>query len=165
MLDIPAELLVMVSTHLDYPDLRALAVTSRSTCRLLLPEYLHRRGLVLKDACAGSSIVEVHDLTGYASLGLWLAVHIFHPPEAMYCPIPSGIQEARSAIGFLIRFLLEPLNTCNLRNFQLSLHGSNLLLLISDFRKLQRLFNDLLLTQLSFLGYGSADYLPPSIAL
>ncbi len=165
MLDIPAEILLMVSTHMDCHDLRALAVTSRSIGRLLLPEYLRRRGLVLKDACAGGSSVELRDLAGYASLGFWSAVHIFQPPEKMYCSIPCGAQEARSVMRFLIRFLLEPSNTHKLRDFDLSLHGSNPLLLASEFIKMQRLFYALPLTRLCFSGHISADYLPPSIAL
>ena len=136
MLNIPTKLLVMISTHLGYPDLRALVVTSRSICRSLLPEYLCRGGLMLKDASAGGSIVELHDLTGYASLGLWSAVHIFRSPKAMYCSIPSGTQEARSTLGFLICFLLEPSNTYNLHDFHLSLRGSNPLLLISELHKM-----------------------------
>ena len=165
MLNIPTELLIMISTRLGYPDLRALVVMSQSICRSLLPEYLRCGGLVLKDASAGGSIVELRDLTGYASLGLWSAVHIFRSPEAMYCSIPSGAQEAQSALGFLIRFLLEPSNTYNLRDFHLSLHGSNPLLLISELRKMRRLFYDLPLTRLCLSGYGSVDYLPPSVAL
>lgn len=165
MLDIPTELLLMISTYLDYPNLRSLAVMSRFICRSLLPEYLCRRGLVLKDTYAGGSIVELRDLTGYASLGLWSAVHIFHPLEEIYCAIPSSTQEARSAIGFLIRFLLEPSNTHNLHEFQLSLRGSNSLLLTPEFCKMQQLFYDLPLTRLCFSGFSSVDYLPPSIAL
>lgn len=165
MLDIPAELLLMISTHIDCHDLRALAVTSRSIGRVLLPEYLRHCGLVLKDACAGGSSVELCDLAGYASLGFWSAVHIFQPPEKMYCSIPCGAQEARSVMRFLIRFLLEPSNTYKLRDFNLSLHGSDPLLLTSDFLKMQQLFYALPLTQLCFSGHISADYLPPSIAL
>ena len=165
MLDIPAELLLMISTHMDCHDLRALAVTSRSIGHLLLPEYLRRCGLVLKDACAGGSSVELRDLAGYASLGFWSAVHIFQPPEKMYCSIPCGAQEARSVMKLLIRFLLEPSNTYKLRDFDLSLHGSNPLLLASEFTKMQRLFYALPLTRLCFSGHISADYLPPSTAL
>jgi hypothetical protein len=155
MLDIPTELLLIISTYLDYPDLRSLAITSRFICRSLLPEYLCRRGFVLKDGYAGGSIVELRDLTAYASLGLWSAVHIFYP----------STQEARSAIGFLIRFLLEPSNTHNLHDFQLSLRGSNSLLLVPEFCKMQRLFYDLPLTELCFSGFSSVDYLPTSTAL
>lgn len=134
---IPAELLIMISTHMDYHDLRALVVTSRSICHLLLPEYLRRRGLVLKDASPGGSSVELHDLAGYASLGFRSAVHVFQPPKEMYCSIPCGAQEAQSAMSFLICFLLEPLNTYKLRDFHLSLHGSDPLLLMPEFIKMQ----------------------------
>ncbi len=165
MLDIPAELLLMISTHMDCHDLRALAVTSRSIGHLLLPEYLRRRGLVLKDTCAGGSSVELRDLARYVSLGFWSAVHIFQPLEKMYCSIPCGAQEARSMMKLLICFLLEPSNTYKLRDFNLSLHGSNPLLLASKFTKMQRLFYALPLTRLCFSGHISADYLPPSTAL
>jgi len=159
------EILVLISTHLKDPDLRSLVATSKSICRSLLPEYLCRRGLVLKNAGAEGLSVELHDLSGYASLGLWSAVHLFHPPEGMYCSIPRGVQEARGAIGFLIRFLLKCSNTCSLRDFHLSLRGTNPLLLTSDFIKMQRLFYSLPLTRLSLSGYGSACHLPPSISL
>ena len=94
MLDIPAELFIMISTYLDYQDVQALMVTSRFICRLLLPEYLRRRGLVLNDTCGGGLGVELHNLSGYASLGLWSAVCILHSPKEMYCSIPCNTQEA-----------------------------------------------------------------------
>ena len=165
MLDIPAELLIMISIHLGHQDLRALTVASRSICRSLLLEYLRRRGLVLKDACARGLSVELNDLAGYASLGFWTAVHIFQPPEEMYCSIPCGTQEAQSAIRFLLRFLLEPSNTYKLRDFHFSLHGSDPLLLTSELIKVQQSFYTLPLTRLCFSGHISADYLPSSIAL
>ena len=110
MLDIPAELLLVISAHMDHHDLRGLAVTSRFLCDLLLPEYLRRRGLKLKDTCTGGTSVELRDLSGYASLGLWSIVPTFRPPEQMYCSIPDDAQEARSAIGFVTHFLLDPSN-------------------------------------------------------
>lgn len=165
MQNIPAELLLMISTHMSHHDLRALAITSQSFCRLLLPEYLRRRRLVLKGACVRGTSVELRDLSGYASLGLWSVAPTFHPPGEMYCSIPYDTQEARKAMGFLIRFLLEPSNTSNLRSFHFSLRSSNPLLLTSRLAQIQRLFCILPLTQLLISGYGSADYLPSSIIL
>src|SRR6266851_9780637 len=165
MLDIPAELFIMISTHLDYQDVRALMVTSQFICRSLLPEYLRCHGLVLNNTCGGGLGVEMCNLSGYASLGLWSAVNILHSPEEMYCSIPCDAQEAQSAMRFLIRFLLEPPNSCNLWDFHLSLNGSNPFLLSSEFIKIQRLFYTLPLTRLCFSGYVSVDYLPPSVAL
>ncbi|KAH9030032.1 hypothetical protein EDB85DRAFT_1891765 [Lactarius pseudohatsudake] len=49
MLDIPAELLLVISSHMDHCDLRGLALTSRLLCDLLLREYFRWRGLKLKD--------------------------------------------------------------------------------------------------------------------
>jgi hypothetical protein len=160
MLDIPPELLIMISTHMNDHDLRALAVTSQSICRSLLPAYLCRRGLVLKDTGA-----EPRDLSGHASLGLWSISRIFHPPEMMHCSIPCGAQEAQSVMEFLIRFLLKPSNTRNLRDFHLFLRGSNPFLLTSKFIKMRSLLYTLSLTRLCFSGYGSVDCLPPSIAV
>lgn len=166
MRDIPVELLIIISTYMSDHDLRALATTSQPMCHSLLPEYLRRRGLVLKDACAGGSTVELRNLTGYASLGLWsIITRIFHPPKDMYCSIPYGAQEARSAIEFLIGFLCDPSNTCNLRDFHLSLRGSNPLLLTTGLIRMHRLFCTIPLTQLCFSGFGSGVYLPPPIAL
>src|SRR6266851_2180465 len=125
MLDIPAKLFIMISTHLDYQDVQALMVTSRFICRSLLSEYLRCCGLVLNDSCGGGLGVELCNLSRYASLGLWSAVDILHSPEEMYCSIPCNAQEAQSAMQFLIRFLHEPPNLYNLRDFHLSLHGSN----------------------------------------
>ena len=155
----------MISTHLDHCDLRALVVLSRSTWRSLLPEYLRRRGLVLDDNGPEGLKVQLCDLGGYRSLGFWSAVRDFRPPKQMYCSIPCDIQEARSAMGCLIHFLLDPSNTRNLRGFHLSLHGSNPLLLTSYFIKLQRILHALPITELFISGYSSVDYLPPSIAL
>ena len=98
MLDMPAELILMLSTYMDHQDLRALATSSHSLCDLLLPEYLRRRGLVLEDPSARGANVALHDLGGYLSLGLWSATRIFYAPEDMYCPIPYHVQEARSAM-------------------------------------------------------------------
>lgn len=165
MLDIPAEMLVLISTYLNNRDLRSLVATSKSICHSLLQEYLRRRGLVLKNDDIEGPSVELRDLTGYASLGLWSAAHIFHPPKEMYCSIPCDTQEARGAIGFLTRFLLEPSNARSLRNFYLSLYGTNPLLLTSDFVRMRRLFFSLPLTRLSFSGYMPACHLPPSISL
>src|SRR6266581_6904431 len=133
MLDIPVEMLVLISTYLNNPDLRSLVATSKSICRSILTEYLHRCGLVLKNTSMGSLRVELCDLSGYASLGLWSAVFLFCPPEEMYCSIPYDIQEAQGAIGFLTQFLIEPSYTCSLQDFCLSLHGTNPLWLTSDF--------------------------------
>jgi len=98
---------------------------------------LRRCGLVLNDTCGGGLGVELHNLSGYVSLGLWSAVDILHSPKEMYCSIPCDAQEARSAMRFLIRFLLEPPNSCNLQDFHLSLNGSNPFLLSSEFIKIQ----------------------------
>ena len=136
MLDIPAELLLMISTHMNHHDLRVQAVTSQSICCSLLPEYLCRRGLVLKDTGVGGLCVEPHDLGGYVSLGLWSISRIFHPPKEMYCSIPCGAQEAQSVMEFLIHFLLKPSNTCNLWDFHLFLRDSNLVLLMPKFIKM-----------------------------
>ena len=167
MLDIPAELLIIISTHMGCHDLRVLAVTSQSICRLLLPEYLRRCGLVLEDSHAERSSVklQVCDQSGYASLGLWSVSRIFRPPREMYCSIPHGAQEARSAMEFLMRFLLQFSNTHSLQDFHLSLRGSNTLLLMPQFVKMQRLLYALPYTRLCFSGYSSVDCLPPSIAL
>jgi len=156
---------MMISTHMNHRDLRSLAVTSQSICRLLLPEYLRRRHLVLRDTCAGGLRAQLLGLSGYASLGLWSVASIFHPPEEMYCSIPRSVQEAQTAIEFLMHFLLQPSNTCNLRDFYFSLRGTNSLRLASEFVKMRRLFNVLPLTRLTFSGYDSADCLPPSITL
>src|SRR5260221_12087098 len=95
MLDIPVEMLVLISTYLNNLDLQSLVATSKSICHPLLTEYLHCCGLVLKNTSMGSLRVELCDLSGYASLGLWSAVYLFHPPEEMYCSILYDIQEAR----------------------------------------------------------------------
>jgi hypothetical protein len=149
---------------MDHHDLRAFAVTSQFICYSLLPEYLRRCGLVMKNTSEGLG-VELRGASGYASLGLWSIVQIFHPPKEMYCAIPCGTTEARSAMGFLRRFLFQPSNTHELREFHLSLGDLNPLLLTSEFIKMQRLFYTLPLTRLSFSGYSSADCLSPPIAL
>jgi len=155
----------MISTHMDHHDLRAFAVTSQAICHSLLPEYLRRRGLVMKNVRAEGLSVELRALSGYASLGLWAISPIFHPPKEIYCSIPCGTKEAQSAMAFLRCFLFQPSNTHELREFRLSLHGLNPLLLTSEFIKMQRLFYTLPLTRLSFSGYISTDCLSPSITL
>lgn len=165
MLDMPAEVVLMISTHLNDRNLRALALASRSFCRLLLPEYLRRRGLVVKDASDGSSTVEVRGPSGYASLGLLSPLHGFQPPQNMSCDIPCATLEARNAFECLTRFLLDPSNTCNLRDFYLCLRGSNTAQLVSEFRNIRKLFCTLPLTRLYLSGSGSKDYLPPNSAL
>lgn len=154
MLDIPNELLLMISTHLEHCDLRALAMSFQTTCFLLLPEYLHRCGLLLKDTRGAS--VELRDLGGYTSLGLWSVARIFHPPEDLYCPIPYDAQEAQSVMRFLIRFLQEPLNTCNLQSFHISLHSN---VVGSELCQIQHLFHILPLKELYISGFCSSDHL------
>lgn len=161
----PAELSLMLCTYLDHQDLRALATSSRSLCGLLLPEYLRRRGLVLKNTSARGANVQLYGLGGYASLGLWSVVRIFHPPEDMYCPIPYDVQAARSAMRLLIRFLREPPNTRNLRSFHIFLPGSNPYLLISELCQIQQLFCALSLRELCISGFCSPDYLSPPASL
>ncbi|KAH9166193.1 hypothetical protein EDB89DRAFT_1910847 [Lactarius sanguifluus] len=165
MLDIPAELLLAISSHMDHHDLRGLALTSRLLCDLLLPEYLCRRGLKLKDTRTGGTCVELCDLSGYTSLELWSIAPTFRPPEKMYCSIPQDAQDALSTIGFATRFLLNPSNASNLRDFHFSLWESDLLPIMSELIKLQDLYCVLPLTQLCISGHGMAAYLPPSITL
>lgn len=164
MLDIPPELLLIISSHMDHHDLRELALTSRFLCHLLLPEYLRGRGLKLKDTCTGKC-VELYDPSAYASLGLWSLVPTFHPPEEMYCSIPYGAQEGRSAIGFITRFLLDHSNTLNLHDFHFCLWGSNPLSIMSELTKLQGVLCVLPLTRLCISAHGAAAYLPPSLTL
>ncbi|KAH9026543.1 hypothetical protein EDB85DRAFT_1893408 [Lactarius pseudohatsudake] len=45
--------------HMDHRDLRALALTSRFLCDLLLPEYLRGRGLKLKGTYTGGTGVDL----------------------------------------------------------------------------------------------------------
>ena len=162
----PAELFFMLCTYMDHQDLRALATSSHSLCSLLLPEYLRRRGLVLKDTSArGVNVVELHDLSGYASLGLWSVVRIFYPPEDMFCPIPRNVQEARSAMRLLVRFLRDPLNTCNLRSFHILFPGSDPYLLMPGLCQLQCLFHTLPLRELCISGFCSTDYPSPPASL
>ncbi|KAH8978128.1 hypothetical protein EDB86DRAFT_2837037 [Lactarius hatsudake] len=165
MLDIPAEMFLAISAHMDHRDLRAFALTSRLLCDLLLPEYLHGRGLKLKGTNTGGTSADLYDLSGYASLGLWSIVPTFRPPKTMYCSIPYDAQEARSAIGFLTSFLLDPSNSANLQSFHLSLWGVDPLPMMSELIKIQGLFCVLPLTRLCISGYGSAAFLPPSITL
>ncbi|KAH9012570.1 hypothetical protein EDB85DRAFT_2158868 [Lactarius pseudohatsudake] len=165
MLDVPAELFLAISAHMDHRDLRALALTSRFLCDLLLPEYLRGRGLKLKGTYTGGTGVDLYDLSGYASLGLWSIVPIFRPPKTMYCSIPYDAQEARSAIGFLMRFLLDPSNSTNLQSFHFSIWGVDPLPIMSELIKMQGFFCVLPLTRLCISGYGSAALLPSSITL
>jgi hypothetical protein len=166
MPDIPTEVVLMISTHLDDHNLRALALASRSFCRLLLPEYLCRRGLVVKDAASDSgSQVEVHGLSGYVSLGLLSPLHGFQPPRDMHCFIPYATLEAQSAFDCLTRFLLDPSNTRNLRVFLLCVHSPSSAQLVSKFIKIRGLFCTLPLTHLYLAGLGSEGYYPPNSAL
>ena len=154
----------MISTHLDHRDLRALATSSQSLCSLLLPEYLRRRGLVLKDLpCRGAS-VELRDLGAYASLGLWSVARNFHPPKDVYCSIPYGAKEAQSAMGFLVHFLQEHSNACNLQSFHVYLR-SDPYLLTFGLCQIERLLRVLPLKELCISGFCSEDYLPPPIIL
>jgi len=162
----PAEVVLMISTHLDDHSLRALALSSQSFCRLLLLEYLRRRGLVVKDASSdGSSTVEVRGPSGYASLRFLSPLHGFQPPKDMSCFIPYAMLEAQLTFECLMQFLLDPSNTCNLWEFYLSLCGSNSAQLVSEFIKIRQLFCTLPLTCLYLLGFGSEDYLPPDSVL
>ncbi|KAH9174095.1 hypothetical protein EDB89DRAFT_1904808 [Lactarius sanguifluus] len=165
MLDIPAELFLTISTHMDHRDLRALALTSRFLCDLLLPEYLRRHGLKLKGTYTGGTGVDLYDLSGYASLGLWSIVPTFCPPKMMYCSIPYDAQEAQSVIGFLTRFLLDPSNSTNLQSFHFSVWDVDPFPIMSELIKIQGLFCVLPLTRLCISGHGSAAFLPPSITL
>lgn len=113
---------------------------------------------------ARGTVVELRDLGGYATLGLWSAVHIFHPPKDLYCSIPHGAQEARSAMRFLIRFLQEPSNACNLQSFNISLPSDPYLVTLG-LCKFQDLFRVLPLRELSISGFCSEDYLSRPIAL
>lgn len=161
----PSELFHVLCTYMDHQDLRALATSSHSLCDFLLPEYLRRRGLVLKDASAKGESIALHDLSGYVSLGLWSVVRAFYPPEDMYCSIPFDVQEARSAMRLLVRFLQEPSNTCNLRSFHIFLPGSDPYLLMAGLCQIQRLFHVLPLRELCISGFCSADYLSPPASL
>lgn len=164
MLDMPAELQLMLCTYMNHQDLLALATSSHSLCGLLLPEYLRRRGLVLTDNSARGASVSLRGLGGYASLGLWSVVRIFHPPEDLYCAIPNDVQEARSAMRLLVRFLQEPSNTCNLRSFHIFLR-TDPYLLMAGLVQIQRLFHVLPLRELGISGYCSTDYLSPPASL
>ena len=161
----PTELLYMLCIYLDHQDLRTLATTSHSLCGLLLPEYLRRRGLDLKNTSARGVSVALHGLGGYASLGLWSVVRIFYPPEDMYCPIPFDMQEARKAMRLLVRFLQEPSNTRNIRSFHIFLSDLDPYLLIPELCQLERLFRVLPLRELCISGFGSPDYLSPPVSL
>lgn len=155
----------MLCTYMDHQDVLALATSSHSLCGLLLPEYLRRRGLVLTHTPARGTSVSLNDLSGYASLGLWSVVHVFYPPEDVYCAIPNDVQEARSAMRLLVRFLQEPLNTCNLRSFHIFLRGSDPYLLMAELCQIQRLFHVLPLRELCISGYYSMDRLSPPASL
>ncbi|KAH9013099.1 hypothetical protein EDB85DRAFT_1899918 [Lactarius pseudohatsudake] len=120
---------------------------------------------LLKGTYTGGTGVDLYDLSGYASLGLWSIVPIFRPPKTMYCSIPYDAQEARSAIGFLMRFLLDPSNSTNLQSFHFSIWGVDPLPIMSELIKMQGLFCVLPLTRLCISGYGSAALLPSSITL
>ncbi|SRR5258708_11802050 len=165
MLDMPAELLLILCTYMDHRDLRALAMTSHSLCGLLLPEYLRCCGLVLKDTFARGAYVALHHLGRYTSLGLWSVVCNFYPPEDVYCPIPHDVQEARSAMRLLICFLQQPSNTCNLRSFHIFLPGSDPYLLMHGLCQIECLLHILLLRELCISGFCSADYLSPPASL
>ena len=84
MLDIPSELLLIILAYMDHHDLWVFALISRFFCHLLLPEYLHWHGLVLKDTSSEGKCVEVNGLSECISLGLWTIVPMFHPLEEMY---------------------------------------------------------------------------------
>jgi hypothetical protein len=165
MLDIPPELLLIISAYMDHHDLRAFSLTSKFLSRLLLPEYLRGRGLMLEDTGTGGMCVELHSLGGCASLGLWSIAPTFHPPEEMYFSIPYGAQEARRTIEFVTRFLLNSSNTSHLRTLHYSLSGSDPLPIMPELIKIQELSCDLPLTRLHISGFGSASYIPPSIPL
>jgi hypothetical protein len=160
MPDIPVELLLRISAHMGHRDLLAFAVTSRFLCNLLLPEYLRKRGLTLKDTRTGGKTVDLLEPSGYASLGLWSTVPMFQPPEGMFCAIFSGSQEARNALKFLSSFLQDPSNTSNLRDFHFTLRSSDPLLLMSELIKIQHLFCILPLTRLCISGFCPAACLP-----
>lgn len=165
MLDMPAELLLMLCTYMDLRDLRSLAITSHSLCGLLLPVYLRHCGLVLKDTSARGVCIALDGLGGYASLGLWSVGRNFYPPEDMYCSIPSDVQEARSAMRSLVRFLQAPSNTCNLRSFHIFLPGSDPYLLMHGLCQIERLFHVLPLRELWISGFCFADHLSSSACL
>src|ERR1700761_5135078 len=104
MLDIPPELLLIISAYMDHHDLRAFALTSKFLCHLLLPEYLRGRGLTLKDTGTGGKCVELHGLSGTASLGLWSILPTLPPPEETTLSVPYVPKAARSSIAFVTRF-------------------------------------------------------------
>ena len=164
MLDIPVEMIHLISDHMDNQDLRAFALTSRFLCDLLLPMYLHRRGLKLKSTRTRWNRVEVHKLEGFTSLGLWSTVPIFHPPEEMFCAFPTGVPEAKSALRSLSRFLQDPSNTTNLEefHFQLGVFDSRPLML--EAIEMYKSLSGLPLIRLWISGYG-LDCLPRSFAL
>ena len=165
MLNIPTELLFIISAYMDHHDLRAFALTSKFLCHLLLPQYLRGRGLTLKDTGTGGKCIELYGLSGCASLGIWSILPTFHPPKEMYFSVPYVAQEARSSIGFVTCFLLKSSNTSHLRNFHYSLLGPKLLPIMPELIKIHELFCVLPLTRLHISGFGTASYLPPSIPL
>ena len=164
MLDIPVEIIHLISDHMDDQDLRAFALTSRFLCDLLLPMYLHRRGLKLKSTRTRWNRVEVHKLEGFTSLGLWSTVPIFHPPEEMFCAFPTGVPEAKSALRSLSRFLQDPSNTTNLEEFQFRLGVFDPRPLMSEAIETYKSLSGLPLIRLWISGYG-LDCLPRSFAL
>jgi hypothetical protein len=164
MRDIPVELLLKISSFLDDSGLRALATSSQPLCCLLMPEYLRRRGLVLKDTPAGGIGAELHGFGGYASLGLWSAVSTLHPPEDLYCSIPYDAKEARGAIKLLIHFLQRPSNSRSIRSFHMFLR-SDPCLIMAGLCRIQSLLHTLPLRELCISGFCSADYLSSPITL
>ena len=162
MLDIPPELLLIISTYMDHHDLKAFALTSKLLCRLLLPKYLRGRGLTLEDTSTGGKYIELCSLSGCASLGLWSVLPTFRPPEGMFFAVPYVAEEARSSIGFVTCFLLNPSNTSHLRKFHYFL-GPEPLLIMPELVKFHESFCALPLTRLHISGFGMASHLSPSL--
>jgi hypothetical protein len=165
MLDIPPELLLIVSEYMDHHDLRAFALTSKFLCHMLLPKYLRGRGLTLKDTGTGGKCVELCSLSGCASLGLWSVLPTFHPPEGMFFSVPYVAEEARSSIGFVTRFLLNSSNASHLRNFHYIFLGPKLLPIMPELVKFHESFCALPLTRLHISGVSMASHLSPSLPL
>ncbi|KAF8263030.1 hypothetical protein EI94DRAFT_1704317 [Lactarius quietus] len=67
MLDIPPELLLIISAYMDHHDLQAFSLTSRFLSHLLLPEYLRGRGLTLKDTDTGGNAQEARRTIGFVT--------------------------------------------------------------------------------------------------
>ena len=165
MLDIPTELLFILLAYMDHHDPRVFALTSKFLCHMLLPQYLRRHGLTLKDTDTGGKCVELYGLSRCASLGIWSILPTFHPPKEMYFLVPYVAQEAQSSIGFVTRFLLKSSNTSHLWNFHYSLLGPELLPIMPELIKIHELFCVLPLTRFHISGFGMVSYLPPSIPL